>query len=99
MLWSNCRIASEKLQFGFPESKYGLFTAFGTTIYLPALIGTENALNLLTQNKLLSSEEAYKLGLINELAQKPSDSLSLAINWILNLPTPMLAITQNKLTN
>jgi 3-hydroxyacyl-CoA dehydrogenase/enoyl-CoA hydratase/3-hydroxybutyryl-CoA epimerase len=86
MLWSNCRIASEKLQFGFPESKYGLFTAFGATIYLPALIGTENALNLLTQSKLLSSEEAHKLGLINELTQKPSDSLSLAINWILNLP-------------
>lgn len=87
MLWSNYRIASEKLQFGFPESRYGLFTAFGATIYLPALIGTENALSLLTQNKLVSSEEAHQLGLINELAQKPDDCLSLAKNWILHPPS------------
>ncbi len=87
MLWSNYRIASETLQFGFPESRYGLFTAFGATIYLPALIGTENALSLLTQNKLVSSEEAHQLGLINELAQKPDDCLSLAKNWILHPPS------------
>lgn len=87
MLWSNYRIASEKLQFGFPESRYGLFTAFGATIYLPALIGTENALSLLTQSKLVSSEEAHQLGLINELAQKPDDCLSLAKNWILHPPS------------
>ncbi|WP_343318396.1 3-hydroxyacyl-CoA dehydrogenase NAD-binding domain-containing protein [Sphingobacterium multivorum] len=87
MLWSNCRIASEKLQFGFPESRYGLFTAFGATIYLPALIGTENALSLLTQSKLVSSEEAHQLGLINKLAKKPDDCLSLAKNWILYPPS------------
>lgn len=87
MLWSNCRIASEKLQFGFPESRYGLFTAFGATIYLPALIGTENALSLLTQSKLVSSEEAHQLGLINKLAKKPDDCLSLAKNWILHPPS------------
>ncbi len=87
MLWSNYRIASETLQFGFPESRYGLFTAFGATIYLPALIGTENALSLLTQNKLVSSEEAHQLGLINELAQKPDDCLPLAKNWILHPPS------------
>ncbi|MGJ1233343.1 MULTISPECIES: 3-hydroxyacyl-CoA dehydrogenase NAD-binding domain-containing protein [Sphingobacterium] len=87
MLWSNYRIASEKLQFGFPESRYGLFTAFGATIYLPALIGTENALSLLTQNKPVSGEEAHQLGLINELAQKPDDCLSLAKNWILHPPS------------
>ncbi|WP_341831902.1 3-hydroxyacyl-CoA dehydrogenase NAD-binding domain-containing protein [Sphingobacterium thalpophilum] len=87
MLWSNYRIASEKLQFGFPESRYGLFTAFGATIYLPALIGTENALSLLTQNKPVSSKEAHQLGLINELAQKPDDCLSLAKNWILHPPS------------
>ncbi len=87
MLWSNYRIASETLQFGFPESRYGLFTAFGATIYLPALIGTENALSLLTQSKLVSSEEAHQLGLINELAQKPDDCLSLAKNWILHPPS------------
>ncbi len=87
MLWSNYRIASEKLQFGFPESRYGLFTAFGATIYLPALIGTENALSLLTQSKLVSSEEAHQLGLINELAQKPDDCLPLAKNWILHPPS------------
>jgi 3-hydroxyacyl-CoA dehydrogenase/enoyl-CoA hydratase/3-hydroxybutyryl-CoA epimerase len=84
MLWSNCRIASENLKFGFPESKYGLFTAFGTTIYLPAMIGAENALSLLTQSKLVSSEDAHKLGLINALAQEPGDGLSLAKNWILH---------------
>lgn len=86
MLWAGYRIAPQKLKFGFPESKYGLFTGFGSTIYLPSLIGNSATLNLLTQGKLMNSEEAYKQGLIDDLTQQQDEGILLAKKWILKNP-------------
>lgn len=86
MLWAGYRIAPQKLKFGFPESKYGLFTGFGSTIYLPSLIGNSATLNLLTQGKLMNSEEAYKQGLIDEVSQQQDEGILLAKKWILRNP-------------
>lgn len=86
MLWATYRIASQKLKLGFPESKYGLFTGFGSTVYLPSLIGNSSTLNLLTQGKLINSEEGYKLGLIDKVIGQQDDGALLAKNWILENP-------------
>ncbi|WP_294347192.1 3-hydroxyacyl-CoA dehydrogenase NAD-binding domain-containing protein [uncultured Sphingobacterium sp.] len=86
MLWSSYRIAPRKIALGFPEAKYGLFTAFGTTVYLPPLIGADDALRLLTQNKLLSSDEAHQMGLVDELTYHSDDCLSLAKTSIRHRP-------------
>ena len=86
MLWAGYRIASQKLKFGFPESKYGLFTGFGSTVYLPSLIGNSATLNLLTQGKFMNSEEAYKQGLIDEVTQQQDEGILLAKKWILKNP-------------
>jgi 3-hydroxyacyl-CoA dehydrogenase len=86
MLWADYRISCPKLKFGFPESKYGLFTGFGSTVYLPSLIGNSATLNFLTQGKLMNSEEAYKLGLIDEVTERQDEDIFLAKNWILRNP-------------
>jgi len=83
MLWSDYRIAGPQVKMGFPESKFGLFTGFATTITLPQLIGSTAALNLLTQAKLISNKEALELGLVNEVTTDIEQSLMLAKNWIL----------------
>ena len=94
MLWAGYRIAPQKLKFGFPESKYGLFTGFGSTIYLPSLIGNSATLNLLTQGKLMNSEEAYKQGLIDEVSQQQDEGILLAKKWILRNPLLISEETQ-----
>ncbi|WP_293938288.1 3-hydroxyacyl-CoA dehydrogenase NAD-binding domain-containing protein [Sphingobacterium sp. UBA5996] len=86
MLWSSYRIAPTQIELGFPEAQYGLFTAFGTTVYLPPLIGANDALRLLTQGKLWNSEEAHNLGLVDELAYHSDDCLYLAKTSIRHTP-------------
>nr|WP_288810896.1 3-hydroxyacyl-CoA dehydrogenase NAD-binding domain-containing protein [uncultured Sphingobacterium sp.] len=83
MLWSDYRIAGPGIKIGFPESKFGLFTGFGTTICLPQLIGPTNALNLLTQARLIPGQAALELGLLNEIATDFDLCLLHAKNWIL----------------
>lgn len=86
MLWADCRIAIPNLTLGFPESKFGLFTGFGTTIHLPPLIGDANTLDLMTQGKLVGSQEAYDMGLLNKLTTLAEDCLSVAKAWIIQHP-------------
>lgn len=83
MLWSDYRIAGPQVKTGFPESKFGLFTGFGTTIRLPEIVGSTQALNLLTQGKLIKNREALELGLLNKEAIDFDHCLVLAKNWIL----------------
>ncbi|WP_104382364.1 3-hydroxyacyl-CoA dehydrogenase NAD-binding domain-containing protein [Sphingobacterium sp. HMA12] len=83
MLWSDYRIAGSEIKMGFPESKFGLFTAFGATICLPQLVGSVQALNLLTQARLIPGQTALELGLLNEVAADFDLCLLQAKNWIL----------------
>lgn len=83
ILWSDYRIAGPQVKLGFPESKFGLFTGFATTITLAQLVGSTAALNLLTQAKLISNKEALELGLVNDITTDSEQSLVLAKNWIL----------------
>lgn len=83
MLWSDYRIAVSQIKIGFPESKFGLFTGFATTIILPQLIGSTVALDLLTQAKLISNQEALELGIVNEISTDTEQSLVHAKSWIL----------------
>lgn len=83
MLWSDYRIAGPGIKMGFPESKFGLFTGFGATICLPQLVGSVQALNLLTQPGLIPGQTALESGLLNEVAADFDLCLLQAKNWIL----------------
>lgn len=83
MLWSDYRIAAEGIRMGFPESKFALFTGFGATVCLPPLVGYSKALNLLTEAKLITSQAALELGLLDEVASNVDLCFLKAKNWIL----------------
>jgi enoyl-CoA hydratase/carnithine racemase len=67
------RIASERAKFGQPEVALGLLPGGGGTQRLPRLVGKGRALQLILSAETISAQEAYRIGLVNEVV--PADQL------------------------
>jgi len=61
------RIAVEHAKFGQPEVKLGLLPGGGGTQRLPRLVGKGRALQLILSGGMISAQEAYRIGLVNEV--------------------------------
>jgi len=61
------RVASEKARFGQPEVTLGLLPGGGGTQRLPRLVGKGRALQLILSGEIISAQEAYRIGLVNEV--------------------------------
>ena len=61
------RIAVENAKFGEPEVKLGLLPGGGGTQRLPRLVGKGRALQLILSGEMISAQEAYRIGLVNEI--------------------------------
>lgn len=68
------RVASHEAVFGFPEVAIGIFPGAGAPVRLPGLVGQAAARELLYTGRRVSAEEAYRLGLVNQIA--PAGELS-----------------------
>lgn len=69
------RVASNDLatRIGLPETTLGLVPAWGGSTRLPRLIGAESAAEVILKGKLYSADEAFELGLVDEVV--PRDQL------------------------
>ncbi len=65
--------ASQNAMFGLPEINLGLIPGFGGTQRLPRLIGTNMAKELILTGKIISAEEACRIGLVNQVC--PAEAL------------------------
>jgi enoyl-CoA hydratase/carnithine racemase len=61
------RIAVETAKFGQPEVALGLLPGGGGTQRLPRLVGKGRALQLILSGEMVSAQEAYRIGLVNEI--------------------------------
>ena len=61
------RIAVETAKFGQPEVTLGLIPGGGGTQRLPRLVGKGHALQLMLSGEMISAQDAYRIGLVNEL--------------------------------
>jgi len=61
------RVASENAKFGQPEVKLGLLPGGGGTQRLPRLIGKGRALQIILTGEIISAQDAYRVGLVNEV--------------------------------
>jgi enoyl-CoA hydratase len=76
------RIAVEHAKFGQPEVKLGLLPGGGGTQRLPRLVGKGRALQLILSGGLIGAQEAYRIGLVNEVV--PAADLISRAESILN---------------
>ncbi len=67
VLASDIAIASEGAQFGQPEIMVGVIPGAGGTQVLPRLIGEKRAKELIFTGRMLSAEEAFALGIVNQV--------------------------------
>jgi enoyl-CoA hydratase/carnithine racemase len=61
------RLAVETARFGQPEVALGLVPGGGGTQRLPRLVGKGRALQLILSGEMITAEEAYRIGLVNEI--------------------------------
>jgi enoyl-CoA hydratase len=61
------RIAADTAKFGQPEVALGLVPGGGGTQRLPRLVGKGRALQLILSGEMISAQEAYRIGLVNEI--------------------------------
>lgn len=78
------RIASFEAKLGQPEVKLGLIPGYGGSQRLPRLVGRGAALKILLTGAIINAEEAYRIGLVDELAKsdelmQQAEKLALAI--------------------
>ncbi len=62
------RIADYKTtEFGLPDLSLGLMPCFGACIRMPRLIGLRKALKMILNSQVISSREAYRIGLVHKV--------------------------------
>src|SRR6202000_1435080 len=61
------RIAAEHAKFGQPGVKLGIPPGAGGTQRLPRLVGKGRALQIILSGQMISAQEAYRIGLVNEV--------------------------------
>lgn len=67
--------ASSSARFGQPEINLGLIPGYGGTQRLPRIIGIGQAKELLLTGKMVSAEEAHRLGIVNRVLS-PEDLMT-----------------------
>ncbi len=88
-------IASEDARFGQPEAMVGLSAGGGSPVFLPRLLPPGKAMQMLMTGEPISAQEAYRLGLVNEVhpkAELMNAALSIAEKIADNSPTAVQSV-------
>ena len=72
-LCCDIRIASEDLKIGYGFVRMGVIPEFGSSYFLPRLLGIAKACELVFTGKTLDAKEALQIGLVNQVV--PAESL------------------------
>ncbi len=61
------RTASDKAKIGLPEVTLGIIPGYGGTQRLPRIVGGGRGLEMILSGKPVDAEEAYRIGLVNQV--------------------------------
>ncbi len=79
-------IDDDRIRFGFPEVSLGLLPGAGGVVRTVRLIGLQNAMEWLSQNRKYTPQKALKAGMIHALAADQDDLIRQAKEWIRDNP-------------
>jgi enoyl-CoA hydratase len=88
-------LASDNATFGQPEAMIGLSAGGGSPVFLPRLLPPGKALQMLMTGDPISAQEAYRLGMVNEIHPQPelmSAARAIADKIAGNSPTAVQAV-------
>src|SRR6201991_2518484 len=86
------RISIDNARFGQPEVTLGLVPGGGGTQRLPRLVGKGRALQLILSGGMISAQEAYRIGLVNEIVP-PSELIARAEGILRQIaPNPPISV-------
>jgi enoyl-CoA hydratase len=68
------RCASPKAIFAHPGARLGIITGWGGTQRLPRLIGAARAIEMFATARRLTSDEAYRIGLVSRVSESALDA-------------------------
>lgn len=90
------RVAEKSSMIAQPEIKIGIITGFGGTQRLPLIVGLGRAKDLLLTGRALSGEQAYRIGLVDRLAEdgRAKDEAEKLAGEIAELPGIALRTTK-----
>lgn len=79
-VWCDRRVVTDspKTQLSFPEVKLGLMPGWGGTARTPRMLGLANAIEMVTGGEGVTGEEAFKLGLADDLVRGANEGTLLA---------------------
>lgn len=90
--FADMRVAEEHASFGVTCRRWNIGLSDGGTQRLPRIVGMGRAMELIITGKVIDVEEAYRIGLVNEIVPK-GKSLERAIElakFICTLPQPAI---------
>lgn len=64
------RIAAKDAKLGFTFVKLGLFPGMGATYFLPRVIGTASARELMLTGRVIAADEAHRIGLTSKVVER-----------------------------
>ena len=65
------RIASDNTKLGFTFLKLGLHPGMGATYFVPRIVGPSMATELLVTGRVISAEEALRIGIVSRVSSAP----------------------------
>lgn len=90
------RIAIAGAKFALPEIKLGLIPGYGGTQRLPALVGKARAIEMIATGRMVDTDEAERIGLINEVVEQ-GDTVHLGLRFLDRLgPRPPASMSMAK---
>lgn len=98
-LGCDIRVASEAAKFAFPFLRVGILPEFGSTYYLPRLVGIGKACELVFTGQTVDAQEAKEIGLVNRVipSEKLMDESFIMAEKIAQMPPLALTISKRAL--
>ncbi len=76
------RIATKSAKLGLPEINLGIIPGYGGTQRLSRLVGPQKAKRIIMEGKHISAEEAYGLGIVDEICETQEELISTSIKFL-----------------